>query len=353
MQKTPLVLLLLTLFWPWVLHAQNSSKSSGTAQERVDLRAIGFPTGSNPVAVADVEAKVFFLSNETLALYFEQRASTTTPPSYSFKVLTVNTTGQVIAHRVFRADGKSWDVSNGPNDSVLFRESEKLDFFDTKLQFIKSYPLPSKTVGESFDRASNQLVVITVDESGNRNARFLNANTFEELTVLAYPRRSRAIFGNKQLGFTLVGNCAGALHVQPDPENWKSVESLETCDALTFVGNKSLAYATNQNLYVVRQSGEQLFHGHIPAPNSFRFPGFVGLSDDHTRLALIATMKQGFLVRKPGTWPYYNEIFVYDLSAKKLLFKHALTGGHAAAFSPDGHHLATIESGSLNILSIP
>jgi len=191
------------------------------------------------------------------------------------------------------------------------------------------------------------------EQSGNRNARFLNANTFEELTVLAYPKRSRAIFGNKQLGFTLPGNCAGALHVQPEPENWKSVESLETCDALTFVGNKSLAYATSQDLYVVRQSGEQLFHGHIPAPVSFNLPNFVGLSDDHTRLALMATMKQGLLARKPGTWPYYNEIFVYDLTAKKLLFKHRLTGGYAAAFSPDGHHLATIESGSLNILSIP
>jgi len=318
MQKTHLVLLLLTLCWPGVLHAQNSSKSSDTAQERVDLRSVGFPTNSNPVVVADVRASIFFLSNETLALYFEQRTAATTPPSYRFTVVTFNTTGQVIAHRVFRADGKSFDVSSGPNDSILLRESERLDFFDTRLQFVKSYPLPSKTVGESFDRASNQLVVITMDErSGNRNARFLNANTFEELTVLAYPKRSRVVFGKKQLGFTLPGNCIGALHVQPDPENWKSVENLETCDALTFVGNESLAYATSQDL------------------------------------AVMATMKHGLLARKPGTWPYYNEIFVYDLSAKKLLFKHALTGGYAAAFSPDGHHLATIESGSLNILSIP
>jgi hypothetical protein len=149
------------------------------------------------------------------------------------------------------------------------------------------------------------------EQSGNRNARFLNANTFEELKVLAYPKRSRAVFGNKQLGFTLPGNCVGALHVQPDPENWKRVESLETCDALTFVGNESLAYATSQDLYVVRQSGEQLFHGHIPAPDSFHLPDFVGLSDDHTRLAVMAMMKQGLLSSKPGTWPYHNEIFVY------------------------------------------
>jgi hypothetical protein len=354
MPKTPVVLLILILHWPWVLHAQNSSKSSDTAQERVDLRSVGFPTDSNPVVVADVKANLFFLSNENLALYFEQSGPATTPPSYSFKVLTFNTTGQIIAQRVFRADGKSLDVSSGPNESILLRESERLDFFDTRLQFIKSYPLPSKTVGKSFDRTSNQLVITTMDQqSGNQNASFLNANTFEELTVLAYPKRSRAIFGDKRLGFTSAGNCVGALHVQPDPENWKKLESLEACDALTFVGNESLAYATSQDLYVVRQSGEQLFHDHIPAPDSFHLPDFVGLSDDHRRLAVMAMMKQSLLATKPGTWPYYKEIFVYDLSAKKLLFKHALTGGYAAAFSPDGHHLATIESGSLKILSIP
>jgi hypothetical protein len=141
--------------------------------------------------------------------------------------------------------------------------------------------------------------------------------------------------------------------VQPDSQKWGSLVGLQTCDALTFVGDEAVAYATNQDLYVVRQSGEQLFHGHIPAPDSFHLPDFVGLSDDHSRLVITAMMKRGLLAIKPGTWPYYNEVYVYDLSTKKLLFKHPLTGGYAAAFSPDGHHLATIESGSLNIFSIP
>ena len=44
-------------------------------------------------------------------------------------------------------------------------------------------------------------------------------------------------------------------------------------------------------------------------------------------------MKRGMFASKPGTWPYYNEVYVYDLGVKKLLFKHALTGGYAAAFS--------------------
>jgi hypothetical protein len=177
-----------------------------TGQVSADLRPVGFAADPNPVVVAEVKVSIFFLSNETLALYFEQRGSATTSPS-SFKLLTFNTTGQLIAQRVFRVDGKSLDVSSGPNESILLRESERLDFFDARLQFIKSYPLPVKTVGKSFDRVLNQLVVITMDgESENQNARFLNANTFDELTVLAYPKRSRAIFGRNNLDLHCRGN---------------------------------------------------------------------------------------------------------------------------------------------------
>jgi hypothetical protein len=327
---------------------------SDAARESVDLHPLGFPTDPNPVVVSDIEANIFFLSDETLALYFEQRASAATPPTHSFKLITFNTSGQMIAQRAFRTGGKSLDLGGGPNQSILLRESGKLDFFDARLQFIKSYPLSIETVGDSFDRLLNQLVVISVDkESENQNAHFLNASTFDELTVLAYPKRSHVIFGQKQLGFTLPGNCVGALHVKPDSGRWRSLDGLQTCDALTFVGNESVAYATNQDLYVVRQSGEQLFHGHIPAPDSFQLPNLVGLSDDHSRLAIMAMMKRGVLATKPGTWPYYNEVYVYDLSSKKLLFKHALTGGYVAAFSPGGHHLATVESGWLKILTIP
>lgn len=67
----------------------------------------------------------------------------------------------------------------------------------------------------------------------------------------------------------------------------------------------------------------------------------------------MANMKRSIFVTKPGTWPYYNEVLVYDLSTKKLLLRHALNGGYVAAFSPDGHYLATIETGILKILPIP
>jgi len=181
----------------------------------------------------------------------------------------------------------------------------------------------------------------------------LSADTFEELAALDFPKHSRAIFGEAQLGYALPGSCKGALHVEPENGSWQNLAGLQTCDALTFVGNEALAYAIDQDLYVVHKSGKELFHGHVPAPESFHLPNFVGLSDDHSRLAIMANMKRNIFAVKPGTWPYYNEIYIYDLNVHKLLFKHEISAGYAAALSPDGHHLATIESGSLKILSIP
>jgi hypothetical protein len=352
MQRTALARLLLGLYVPVAVHAQTSTKSDAN-QKSVDLRPLGFPDNPNPVSVADVKASVFFLSNEILALYFEQHTSGV-PLSHNFKFLTFNTNGQIIAQRVFEADSDLLDVSDGPMGNILVREAGRLDVFDPKLQLVKAHSLPFEAIAKSFDRSLNQLVIVAIGPTtGNRDAHFLEPGTFNELKVLTYPKDSRAIFGKNQLTYNAGGICAGALHFRPDPEGWRAFDSLQSCDALTFVGTEALAYATNQDLYVVHKSGRQLFHGHIPAPSSFHLPDFVGLSDDHSRLAISAVMKRGLLRNTPGTWPYYDEVYVYDLTAKKLLLKHALMEGYAAGLSPDGHRLATIESGSLNLLSIP
>ena len=342
-------LLLSALLWSSALSAQDSSELPG--EHRVDLRSFDFPTDANPTIVADVKVSIFFLSNEKLALFFELRDSSARPVSHRFKLLTFSVTGEMIAERVFRGDGKFFDVKGGPDEDILLRESEKLDFFDAKLRLVKTHQLPLRTVGIAFDRALNQLVVITTD-SGNQTARFLDPATFDELTAVLYPQRSIVIFGRKQLGYTLPGSCQGALHLAPDEVGWRSLDSLQACDALAFVGDEALAYASTQDLYVVHKSGKQLFHDHIPAPDSFHLPNFVGLSDDHSRLAVMALMKRGMFITRHGTWPYYNEVYVYDLDAKKLIFKHELVGGYAAALSSDGHKLATIESGNLKINSI-
>jgi len=205
-----------------------------------------------------------------------------------------------------------------------------------------------------FDRALNQLVLVTTEEdSGTQKAHFLEANSFEELTSLIYPKRSTAIFGERQLAYSLGGYCKGALHFQPDQNSWQKLDDLETCNPLTFIGRDAIAFALNQQLSVVDRNGKELFSADIPAPDTFHMPGFVGLSDDHTRLAIMALMKRSMFTTKPGTWPYYNEVFVYDLKSKKLLLKHAMPGGYVAALSPDGHLMATIELGVLKIFSIP
>jgi len=342
------------LFWPFLPCLAQQLSKPNVDEHSVDLRPSGFPADPNPTVVADVKAGVFFLSKETVGLYFEQRVPDSASQSHSYKFLTFHVNGQMLAQRPFRIDGTLLDVGCGPNESILFRESERLDFFDARFQLVKTHPLPTATTGISFDRTLNQIVVTTADgKSGNLKALFLRADTLDEFASLDFPKHSRAIFGETQLGYTLPGWCKGALHVEPENASWQNLASLQTCDALTFVGSEALAYATNQDLYVVHKSGKELFHGHIPAPDSFHLPDFIGLSDDHSKLAIMANMKRSIFAVKPGTWPYYNEIYIYDLSVKKLLFKHAVSGGYAAALSPDGHHLATIESGNLKILSIP
>jgi hypothetical protein len=88
----------------------------------------------------------------------------------------------------------------------------------------------------------------------------------------------------------------------------------------------------------------------IPVSSAFAMPGFIGLSEDRTRLALSALQRE----QTPAGWPYHTEVFVYDLALKRMIFRHALKKGSVAeALSPDGHHLATIERGVLTLVSIP
>jgi len=301
-----------------------------------------------------VKASIVFLSNDSLALYFEQQISETAQPPYSFKVLTFDASGKLMGQLAFLGDGKSLDITSGPNETILLRESEKLDIYDARLQLIKTHPLPSTTLGMKFDRALNQLVLVTtVDDSGKQKAHFLDANSFEELTSLIYPKRSTVIFGERQLAYSLGGYCKGALHFQPDQSNWQKLQDRQTCNPLTFIGRDAIAYALNQQLSVVDRNGNELFSGHIPAPDTFHMPSFVGLSEDRARLAIMALMKRSKFTTKAGTWPYYNEVFVYDLKPKKLLLKHAMPEGYVSALSPDGHLMATIELGTLKIVPIP
>src|SRR5580704_393761 len=221
--------------WPWACLPQHPSKSPLGGEYTVDLRPFGFPDNPNPTVVANVRAKVFFLSNDTVGLYFEGHAKEPLPQSHHYMFLTFNKKGEFFGQRPFRVDDSFLDVSAGPDQSILLREPEQLDFFDAKFQRTKTLQLPNTATGIRFDRILNQILVVTADtESGNQNAIFLHAEDFKEFAKLQFPKHARAIFGEKQLGYTLPGLCKGALHVEPDNAGWQSVAELETCDSLTF-----------------------------------------------------------------------------------------------------------------------
>jgi hypothetical protein len=338
------------LYFPFSGLAQSPLASPLT----VDLHAHGFPSGAKPSSTWNVKTGLFYLSGDRLAVFFDRQLSGSEPNSHSFQILTIDEKGLVHAKRVVQADPKATDFSAGPGGGILVGKAEGLDFYDADVQLLGSNPLPETATSVKFDRKLNQLVLSTVDQKqNNRTAHFIDGSTREQLASLSYPLKSSAIFGERQLAYTEPGMCQGALHVEPNPKNWKALDALQACDALTFVGNEALAYALSQDLFIVDSNGKQLFHGHIPAPDSFRLPSMVGLSDDDTRLAIMANMKRSFFSLHRG-WQYYNEVFVYDLRAKRMIFKHALAeGAYAAALSPDGRQLATVEEGILKLFSIP
>ena len=222
-------------------------------------------------------------------------------------------------------------IMPGPSGGVLFGRDGYLDFYSSDLQVVKSMPLLPATTGIKYDRERNQLVIMTIEqESGHRTAHFLNSNTLEESATLAYPIRSLATFGEKELVYTVSGDCKGSAHFVSTQHTWRSLEALPACDALIFVTNDSLAYAFDGRLYVVDSSGKELSQLRIPAANSFEAPRLVGLSDDHARLAVSALKRK----MVSSTWPYYYEAFVYDLVSRRMIFRHAtMPGPFAEALS--------------------
>ena len=142
----------------------------------------------------------------------------------------------------------------------------------------------------------------------------------------------------------------GAAHVVPGKSLWRFLDKLQTCDTLAFIQNDRLAYAVRNHLYIVNALGQQVLEARIPVPSTFESLAFIGLSDDLTRLAISALAKKPFV----AGWPYYNKVLVYDLVSGRIVFQHILPqGSRAAAFSPDGHQLATVEQGVLVLRPVP
>ncbi|MGA7854142.1 MAG: hypothetical protein WCA15_12520 [Candidatus Acidiferrales bacterium] len=332
-----------------VLSAGHYTKSSPTAEVMVDLHPYGFAIDEPPRA----KVGIFYMSRDRLAVFFNDKVPASGQQSHAFQLLVLNTDGRVLARREIQADPKAMDITPGPNGGVLYGRAGHLDLFDADLQLLKTVALPESVTGISFDRKLNQLVEMTIDDvSQTRSAHFLDGSTLQEQLTLNFPIKSVPVFGEKQLAYTLGGNCFGSTHVMSGEGNWTSLSDIPACSLLTFVGNDEIAYPFDKQLYILDRSGKQLFKARIPAPNTFVAPSFVGISDNHMRLAVEAVEKTAFA--KHGYWPYYNEVFVYDLKTKRTILRHALPIGCwvRPALSPDGHQFAVVEQGVVKLIPI-
>ncbi len=314
---------------------------------RVDLHQYGFPTANmDPYRLG-----IFYLSNDRVALFFEQPAADSDRESHSFQILVFNAQGQKTAETFVRGNPKAIDITTGPDGGLAVGKQGKVEFYDSNLQLSTSVPLAPATTGIAFDREHNQLIIQTLDRQlGHRSAEFLNPKSLESSASLNYPSEARAIFGKNELVYTAPGECSKSAKIVSKDRAWRFSEALPLCDSLTFIGDDELAYALESHLYIVNAAGKQVLKARIPVPNTFEGPALVGLSDDHTRLAIAALDKKPFA----GGWPYYDQVFVYDLPSKRLIFRRTLPQTpRAAALSPDGHQVATIEQGALILIPVP
>lgn len=338
----------LTVVLTLALALSDIAASDSAPKVTVDLHQYGFPRATN---TDSSRLGVFYLSNDRVALFFEESTTDARHDAHEFRLLVFNKVGQKIAQTTVRGNPKAIDISPGPDGGLAIGKEGQLDFYDSKLQPTKSVPLSPATAGIVFNRQYNQMVIQTIDgKSGHRTADFLSPASLEQSASLSYPINARAVLGKDELVYISTGECNRSAQIVSKSRNWQSTGNLPLCDSLTFLGSDRLAYAFDGHLYVIDAAGKQLVKVRIPAPNTFEAPAFVGLSDDTTRLAISALVKKPFAVG----WPYYDELLMYDLVSKRLIFRRTLPQGpRAAALSPDGHQLASIEQGTLVLLAVP
>lgn len=330
------------------------SAETPPSQLTIDLHSYDFPAGTGPSL--NIKLGVFYLSQHRIAVYFDRQKSTQADlHSGGFEALIFDVEGHLLARRTLRSECSVHtcpvDITAGPSGGLLFGRTGKLDFYDGNLVLARSMPLADAVTGINFDSRRDQLVVEELHDAVHaRTARFLDGHTLQQSEGLNFPVKGQPTFGKGELVYTVGGDCWGAARFVSARRVWRSLESLPACDALTFVGDDALAYAFDQRLYVVDFEGKKVLDAKIPAPHSFESPRFVGLSDDLNRLAISALNKK----RLSRGWPWYDELFVYDLHKRHATFRYPLPqGAHAVALSPDGHQLATIEDGTLHLIPLP
>jgi len=320
----------------------------------VELHSYGFPSGQ-----IDLPSGVFYISLERVALYFDRGEATDSldqdnhHPSHQFLILVLSTKGQVLAQQTIYGLPKALDIKPGPAGGLIIGREGSLSFYDADLHLRKSVPLSPDVTGVSFDRRWNQLTISAADEtSHSQTIKLLDGATLEARGDFTLPKRAFVVLGNREIGFSVGGNCENSTQLLSKQRSWDSLRGLPLCGLLTFVGDDALAYTFDQQLYVTDHLGKQLFRESVPAPDVPISPFFSGISDDNSRIAIWAWKHKTF--RKRNEFPDYREVFVYDLPSHKRVFSRSLTSGTTgSALSPDGKQLATIEDNVLMLNSIP
>jgi len=320
----------------------------------VNLGPYGFPSGK-----VDLPSDVFYISSERLALFFDRgEASDSSVQNdlkhrHQFLVLVFSVKGQLLARQTVYGLPKAVDIKPGPGGGLTVGREGKAGFYDPDLGLKQSMALSSDVTGISFNRRLNQLVIATLDDTlQSRTIRLLDGTTREVLESFTIPKTVAYITGNREIAFSTGGNCANSTRIISRERSWGALKGLPICGFTTFVGDDALAYTFDRSLYVVNNGGKQLLRESIPAFDDMDSPFFAGISDDNSRLAIEVWKSRVF--RKPGDYPKYKEVFVYDLPSHKRLLSIPLTSGTtASALSPDGKQLATIDDDLLKLIPIP
>jgi len=320
----------------------------------VNLSSFGFPPGQ-----VDLPSNVFYISSDLLAIYFDRGEATDAPQQnnhprpHAFLILVFNKKGQVLAQQTIYGFPKALDIKAGPDDGIIVGREGSMSFYGADLLLRRSMPLASNATGVSYDRRWNQLAVETIDDaSQSRTVNLLDGVTLKPLESFTLPERVPFITGNREIAYTVGGDCRYSTRILSNERSWNALRGLPTCGFIAFTDDETLAYAFEQQLYLVSHLGKRISRQTIPAFDQMNLPSYNVISNDGSRVAIWVWKRR--LIRKQGEYPEYREVFVYDLHSHARVFSHPLiTGTAASALSLDGKQLVTIDDGLLSFYSLP